>query len=277
MKSALLFLLCCALPAGLRADVSPSPPAKLIALDGPLAAGVPQCVHRFAEESTSVAATFLAEPGRAAKIVADVFLDGGELGAPLSKAVPFQANEKPSHTALLEGVFKLPLPDSEKPVLLRVRIRTTADGESAALAQFRLRVTPKSALKQALTRMTDPARSGPELRITVFGALAGLRELLREWKIPFDDEGADAPARIAAHTLAIGEAQDLTRLPAMGDKATLLLLHHDPAVEPGLTQKITPESIIAELNTLRADDWRASPFFHQQLIAKINQHLTRHE
>ncbi len=279
MKAALLLAIFSYLQIGTLADVAPTqPPARLIALDGPPASGIPQYVHRFSEDTASVPATFLVDAGHAPQIVADVFLDGDELGAPLSKSVPFQPDAKPSHPALLEGAFNLPLPDSEKPVLLRVRIRITANAETAAaLAQFRLRVTPKLALKQALARMTDPARSGPELRVTVFGTLTGLRELLKEWKIPFDDEGMEMPVRLAAHTLAIGEAQDLTHLPEMGANGTLLLVHDDPAAEPGLTQKITPENTVAKFNTSRHEDWRASPFLHQQLIANITHHLTRHE
>ena len=277
MKAALLFTLFLAILTEPHAEAAPASAAKLIALDGPLAAGVPQCIHRFAEETATVTATFLVDAGSAPQMVADLFLDGDELAAPLSKGVPFQAAVKPSHPALLEGTFKLPLPEVEKPVLLRVRVRTTADGTAAASAQFRLRVTPKPALKQALARTTDSARNGPELRITVFGALAGLRELLKEWKIPFDDEGMETPARLSAHTLAIGEAQDLTRLPQLGANATLLIIHDDPTAEPGLTQKTTPESTVARLNTPRHDDWRSSPFLHQQLTSTIEHHLHRHE
>lgn len=273
MKAALLFTLCLALLAGAHAEAPSAPAAKLIALDGPLAAGVPQCIHRFAEATATVAATFLVDAGRAPQMAADVFLDGDELGAPLSKDIPCQPDAKPSHPALLEGTFKFPLPEVEKPVLLRVRIRAGAD----ACAQFRMRVTPKPALRQALARMTDSARSGPELRITVFGALTGLRELLKEWKIPFDDEGMEIPARLGAHSLAIGEAQDLTRMPQLGANATLLIIHDDPAADPGLVQKNTPEGTVATLNTPRHGDWRSSPFLHQQLTSTIENHLARHD
>jgi hypothetical protein len=280
VKSTLLLIVFfCVRLIGAPADVAPAQsPAKLIALDGPLATGVPQYIHRFREESALIPATFLLDVGHAPQIVADVFLDGDELGAPLSKAVPFQPAAKPSHPALLEGTFKFQLPESEKPILLRVRIRIAANTETAAaLAQFRLRVTPKLALKQTLARMTDPARSGPELRVTVFGTLTGLRDLLKEWKIPFDDEGMEMPVRLAAHTLAVGEAQDLTHLPQMGAKATLLLIHDDPAAYPGLTEKTTPEGTLIKLNTPRHEDWRQSPFLHEQLITNITQHLLHHD
>lgn len=274
MKAALLL----AFFSALQICEPAQPAARLLALDGPLDSGVPPCVHRFAEESATIAATFLTEAGHSPQVVADVFLDGDELGAQLSKAVPFQPVANPTHPALLEGTFKLPLPDAEKPLLLRVRIRTAADAEPVvALAQFRLRVTPKPALRQALARMTDSARSGPELRLTVFGPLAGLRELLKEWKIPFDDEGTEMPVRLAAHSLAIGEAQDLPHLPQLDAKATLLLMHDDPAAAPGLTQKITPEGTVAQLNSSRHDDWRSSPFLHQQLTSTIEHHLARHD
>ena len=279
MKSAVLLLaLCAGIVAAPADDPSAPPPAKLIALNGPLAAGAPQFIRCFQGESASITATFLSDAGKTPQIVADVFLDGDELGAPLSKAVPFQPAAKSSHPALIEGSFNLPLPDAEKPVLLRVRLRTAAgDGAAAGLGEFRLRVTPKTELKQALARMTDPARSGPELRFAVFGPLNGLRELLKEWKIPFDDEGMEMPVRIGADTLAVGEAQDITHLPQLGAKTTLLLIHDDPAAEPALTEKITPDGILTKLNTPRHEAWRHSPFLHQQLISNITQHLLHHE
>ncbi|MEO6788818.1 MAG: hypothetical protein ABI318_22075 [Chthoniobacteraceae bacterium] len=279
MKPAVLLLaLCAGLIAAPDDAPSVSPPAKLIALNGPLTAGVPQFIHCFQGESASVTTTFLLDAGPAPQIVADVFLDGDELGAPLSKAVPFQPAAKSSHPALLGGTFALPLPDAAKAILLRVRLRTAADhGAAAALGEFRLRVTPKTDLKQALTRMTDPKRSGPELRLAVFGPLQGLRELLKEWKTPFDDDGMEMPVRLGADTLAVGEVQDLTHLPQLGSKATLLLIHDDPAAETGLTERTTLDGTLTKLNTPRHEDWRQSPFLHQQLISNITQHLLHHE
>ena len=278
MKIALLLLCCTGLVAS-SADAPPAQPtARLIALNGPLGAGVPQFIHCFHGKSASVTATFLVNAGQPPQIVADVFLDGDELGAPLAKAVPFQPAAKPSHPALLEGTFDLPLPDTEKPVFLRVLLRPAADDAGAATrTAFRLRLTPKLALRQALARMTDTARSGPELRLAVFGPLLGLRELLKEWKIPFDDEGMEMPARLGADTLAVGEAQDLTHLLQLGAKATLLLIHDDPAAEPGLAEKITPDATFTKLNTPRHEDWRQSPFLHEQLISNITQHLLHHD
>ena len=277
MKSALLLLLCTVLAAA-AADAPPAPPAaRLIALNGPLGEGAPKFVHCFHGKSASVTATFLVNAGQTPQIVADVFLDGDELGAPLAKAVPFQPAAKPSHPALLEGTFDLPLPDAEKSVLLRVLVRPTVDDAGAVRTVFRLRVIAKTELKQALARMTDTARSSPELRLAVFGPLNGLRELLREWKIPFDDEGMEMPVRIGAHILAVGEAQDLAHLPPLGAKATLLLIHDDPTAEAGLSEKITPDGILSKLNTPRHEDWRQSAFLHQQLISNITQHLLHHE
>ena len=277
-QALLLAVLCAGLIAA-PTDVPSAPaPAKLIALNAPVGAGVPQLIDCFRGESAIVTATFLVNVGQTPQIIADVFLDGDELGAPLTKAAPFQPIQTSSHPALLEGTFNLPLPDTEKLLLLRVRVRLAAnDGATAALGQFRLRVTPKTELKQALSRMTDPARSGPELRLAVFGTLKGLRELLQEWKIPFDDEGMEMPVRLAAHILAVGEAQDLVNLPHLGANATLLLMHDNPAAEAGLTEKTTPNETLARLNTPRHQDWRQSPFLHQQLISKISQHLLHHD
>lgn len=277
--SLLLAVLCACLIAA-PADVSSArAPAKLIALNGPVGSGVPQFIHCFGGESAPVMATFLVSAAQVPQVVADVFLDGDELGAPLAKAVPLQPAATSSHPALLEGTFNLPLPDTEKPILLRVRVRLTANdpAATAAIGQFRLHVTRKTELKHGLSRMTDPARSGAELRLAVFGALKGLRELLQEWKIPFDDEGMEMPVRLGAHVLAVGEARDLMHLPQMGANATLLLIHDDPAAEAGLTEKTTPNGTLAQLNTPRHEDWRQSPFLHQQLISKISQHLLHHD
>lgn len=273
LNSLLLAALCSSLAA---AD---APSAKLIALNAPVGTGIPPLIHCFQAESALIPTTFLINAEQVPQVVADVFFDGDELGALLSKSIPFQPAAASSHPALLEGTFNLPLPDTDKPILLRVRLRLAANDGTAhvALGQFRIRVTPKNDLKQALARMTNPTRRGPELRLSLFGPLKGLRELLKEWKIPFDDDGLEMPVRIAAHTLAVGEAQDLMHLPQQSANAPLLLIHDDPALEAGITEKATLNSTLALVNTPRHDDWRQSPFFHQQLIAQIKLHLQHHE
>ncbi len=267
-------------------DIAPAgdiPPAqlgpKLVALNGPIGNGLPPVIHCFRGDTFIVPATFLVNAGQAPQVVADVFLDGGELGAPLTKAAPFQPAAASSHPSLLEGAFSVPLPDSDKPITLLVRLRLAANEgvAPAAVGQFCIRVTPKNEIKQALALMSDSARNGPELHLSLFGPLKGLRELLKEWKIPFDDEGMEMPVRIAAHTLAVGEAQDLLHLPQQSTNSTLLLIHDDPTLEAGINEKTAANSTLALLNTPRHEDWRQSPFLHQQLINQIKQHLQHHE
>jgi hypothetical protein len=216
---------------------------------------------------------------QAPQVVADVFLDGDELAAPLIKAAPFEPAATSSHPALLEGTFNLALPETEKPLLFLVRVRLAANGSgpTAALGQFRLRVNRSADLRQALVQMTDRARSGSEPRLALFGMMKGLRELLREWKIPFDDEGMEMPVRLGARVFAVGEARDITHLPQFGANATLLLIHDDPTLEAGLIEKTTSDGTLARLNTPRHEDWRQSPFLHQHLISKISQHLLHHD
>lgn len=257
------------------ADVAHKTAALLLAVDGVPGDGVPYVIERFQGKAAHISAAFLITEGEAPHIVADVYLDGDKLGVLLTKDLRMETTQAASPPALLNVMFSVPLPETAKPLQLRMVFRLQF--AEALLGEVRLRVTPKGALKEALARLTDATRRDPVDRIVVSGPLKGLRELLREWKVPFDDEGMEMPVKLDAHTIAVSEALDVSHLPQLAEHSRMLILCADPLLEMDFKEVTADGHVLAIIRKPRKDDWHESPLLHRLLINQINQHLQSHE
>ncbi|MEO6053153.1 MAG: hypothetical protein ABIP97_04000, partial [Chthoniobacterales bacterium] len=125
----------------------------------------------FREEKSLISATFLVKPGEKPDLVANLYLDGGDLGAPLAKDIPLQINAKSTNPALLEGNFNFTFPPVKKPTLFRILVTEKGQtGKSAACASFAVRLYPKDWFAITVRKITE--HSAPE--IVIFGKLPGL-------------------------------------------------------------------------------------------------------
>ena len=262
MKSLLL----CGLlaPAALAAQ----PPLPVAADTGKVALSV-EC---FAGPVLKIPAAFIADPKAPQTWFADAYLDGGKLGAPLAKAIPFTRGPAASSPYLANGWFLVSLPDAAppKPIVLRLILSAgSADSERQAIGSVVVRITPRDFLRQALAaRLGDSDRP---LGILVFGPAPGPRDLLTAWRIPFQDAGPNPPGTAPAATLLLGETADLTRLPAPTPGASIFVLTSDPRQEADTEIRDLGGALVTLVRPA-ATDWNTDPRLHRLLAAHLSQH-----
>ena len=234
-----------------------------MALDGELGHGVPEVIERLLGAEAVVKAAFLQDKDWAGELSADVYLDGGSIGAPLAKGLRFVPTAAPTHPALLEGSFTIPPPDTSKPVAQIIVLHASKNGGNRSrVAAFRLQWAATTAAQAALKAL-------PKLQ--VFGSVPGLREQLRLWHIPFDDLGAEMPLRIDPQTSAVGDAAaDGSQPPALSERSTLLLLRVQSASMTEVLRKDTDGQRLTLVTLPHAADWRRTPLLYRILT----QHLT---
>jgi hypothetical protein len=243
---------------------------RLIALDGSAGESLPTVVERFYAPAVSVPASFLISDASAAAPLADIYLDGDKLGAPLTSGLTFKGEPSKENAALHEGSFSIPLPEISKPVLFRVVFRQA--GSSDVIGNVLLHATPPELLKKSIETMTKRGMpNSPSL--VVFGALPGLRELLTEWKVPFEDLGNNPPISLREGSVTIGRLENLAHLPAPSSKTSLFVICADPAQEANRIEKRFDSASLSLLKTPTPEDWRQSPLLQRLLVTQLQNHL----
>jgi hypothetical protein len=247
----------------LSSGIAAQEPLRIVALDGDIGHGVPEVIERMLGADAMVKAAFLRGEDWAGELSADMYLDGGSIGAPLTKDLQFVPVATPTHPALLEGSFTIPPPDTSKPVAQIIVINASKNGGNRSrVAAFRLQWASTTAAQAALKAL-------PKLQ--VFGSVPGLREQLRLWHIPFDDLGAEMPLSIDPQTSALGDAAaDGSQTPALSERSSLLLLRTQPASMTGVLCKDADGRRLTLVTLPHTADWRRSPLLYRILI----QHLT---
>jgi hypothetical protein len=242
----------------------------LVALDGGIGAGVPEAVERFQSSEVEIPAIFLRSTLQQDPPVADVFLDGDALGVPLSASLPFQTSAS-AHPWLIEGKFRLALPENAKPYRLRVRFRE-ARLPGRVIGWVTVRVFPPEDLKDVLSRWLR--QEGNE-EVALFGESKGLRELFSGWGIPYTDFGPEFPSA-SNHRLMIGSTASLEKLPSQG-RNPLFLLSTDPEPEGARwVQTLNhPNRLLVRIPG--NPDWRSSPLLHRLLCSELALITQRHD
>lgn len=255
------------------------PLPKLHLLDGAACTTVPMVMERFQTPSVTVPMTFLVKEGETVRPVLDLYLDADTLGVPLQRDVPFEGKIHPTYPSLLEGAFHISLRPGDRPVMYRIMIRTAAreNQTSEILGSVRLRMLPRDQLKTALTRCTDSAHQGKGPSLVVFGKAEGLRELLKDWHIPFEDLGDDPPAVLEANTITIGTLDDLRKLPRGHPTAALLVLTADSTLDLESKELRTDQARLTILRRHPGDNWRDTPRFHRLLLKQLEPYFQSHE
>lgn len=269
-RAALALLLSC------YAALAAEPEIALVALDGPVASGVPHFIERFTETPTAVSCAFLVGEKTTPEIVAEVFLDGGVLAAPLLKALPFVPKQDTAKSkSILEGSLSLPLTELKKSVRLLVvlKARVTPTDPWERCGTFGIHLVPKDGLRKALAAATAKTDSSSS-RLRVFGAVPGLREMLRVWKVPFRDLGAAVPTSADAGDILIGDLSSNSPSfagPPSFDHASLFLHLDDVNAAPGLLQASEGDTQRTIFNSPIHADWRESAALHSRLTAHLQK------
>jgi hypothetical protein len=209
-----------------------------------------------------------------ARIVADLYLSGGKLGEPIAKAISFQPLPDANFTELRSGIFSLQLPVVQKPLRMLLIIRNGEPGsvEGHVIASIPLMVCPDTFLNQIGRRITDETATGHTLTLSLFGEMKGLRELLRQKQIPFEDLGRDFPSKLAAGTVAVGELPKDQPLPplSMESGSSLMVFHEDPAAPECSTLTSQDRRVQMVIHHTTPVRWAADPKA-QKLLSDIIQ------
>lgn len=248
-----------------HAALAAQPPLPVAADTGKVALSV-EC---FAGPVLQIPVAFIADPQAPQAWFADAYLDGGKLGVPLAKAIPFTRGPAGSSPYLANGWFLVSLPVAvpAKPIVLRLILTAGPTGaERQAVGSVVVRVTPRDFLRQALAaRLGDPERP---LGILVFGPAPGPRDLLTAWRIPYQDAGPNPPGTAPAAMLLLGETADLARLPAPTPGASLFVLTSDPRQEADTEIRDLGGALVTLVRPAAAD-WNTDPRLHRLLAAHL--------
>ena len=264
------------------ATAAQAQPVSLVALDGPAGTGIPALVERFDGDPAGLAATFFIASGPAPKIFGHLTLVGGELAASLPADIPFgPAGSKPG-PALASGVFSLPEEKITKPVNLELELwLQPVDGPRVAIAKVPLRLLPPDYFKHDIAGLFSPPPDGtaPRGRLAVFGDADGLRQLLDQWQVVYQDFHYTIPVAIPVGVIAIGvsaQPPDPLAMPVMEAGASLLWFRPDAEKPPGVYQKLGPDSLTSLTNFVPPTAWDRSPFFQRLLLQHLEQTLSTH-
>lgn len=176
----------------------------LVALDGFVGAGISHEIERFGGSPAAVQAVFVKSPGQDPVIEAALYLDGGDLLAPINTPTPFvpQSGYDPR---LYSGVFHIPLPEVKKPtVFLIVLSAKTDEGKSIPCGDFRITAFPQDFFAQSLK--SQPAF--PEVAIS--GKFPGLRELLEKNHLRYREINLKTPDSLPAGSVIVADLSNET-------------------------------------------------------------------
>jgi hypothetical protein len=228
----LLFMLCCALSV-VRAWSGAPKEVLLIRVGGAAQDRIPWLLGGGTRD---LPLTFL-KPDRGISLVADLYLSGGALGAPLAQGIPFEEAPSGKIPSLGEGRFSLKLPAVQKPVRMLLSVREGATDSSREVTSIPFVVVPDTCWSRMAQRLAEKQSSGHTLSLAIFGEVHGLRELLRGKQVPFEDLGREFPARLAAGTVAVGDLPREQPVPsaAMEPGSSLLVFQEDEAAPQDIT------------------------------------------
>lgn len=229
-------------------------------------------VERFSAPEISIPVGFLSAPGSLQNVTADAHLDGGDLLAPLARNLPFHPAEPGKIPYLITGNFVISMADISKPAFMRMTICTPAEPntEKRVIGTVIVRTTPPGDLEALLmSRIEDRAHP---LKLIVFGKASGLREMLKNWHVPFNDTGSEPPSSAQPDSLVIGETSDLSHLPNLLNGSSIFAQTTDSGLDT--------ESVIRESGTTRStiirytenSDWRNDPKLHRLLSSHLQTH-----
>ncbi len=204
---------------------------RLIALDGGLGDGVPGMVERVLGEDAVIPIVLLRADAEDKPVLnAAVMLSGGSLAAPMGIDVAFQPAKVATHPALLEGSLTLPSPDTTQSLTQIVTLYgASEDLAKPKVASFALHWVSATECRTALLMAVAEDDRGRSRELKICGALPGLREQLRAWKVPFEDLHKDLPRAVDSDTIFIAsDISEDARLPEIKDRASVLLFYSRP-------------------------------------------------
>lgn len=245
---------------------------KLLAVDGPLGRDAKVPLEKFIEPKMVIPMTFLAPAGKRPDLRANVYLDGGELGALLLENLPFHLTDRPGHPALLEGDFAFSLPEDVKGGRIRLVVRSGQPGSPVDPGEVRVQLVDREKVRKSLQAHDRARRS-----FAVFGRVLGLREMLKKWRIPFEDLGPDLPERVSRGVLAVGDVEGAFRMPEIHEKAALILVRDSPDEPEGIKEIKSENRMTILANRRQAGEWRQEPALQKLLVQVIEHQLSDHE
>lgn len=252
---------------------------QLLALDGELGDGVPGLVERILGEEAVIPIIILRKPESMVnpqdaddKIVlkATVMLSGGAIAAPLGDNFVFRADDGAApHPALIRVSLTLPSPDTTKSITQIVTLYDARQDPKSKVASFTLRWVSAAECQAALKAAIAENARARSRELQICGALPGLREQLRLWKVPFEDLRDELPARLNSNIILVAsEISEDDRIPKMEEGGSLLFFHQRPARGLEVLRK-HDRICLTEVWQQDQPDWRHSAL----LLRLLTEHL----
>jgi hypothetical protein len=262
---------------GLLAPTLAAPGAgqvQILSVDGTPGRDARVPLERFIEPRMVIPMTLLTLPGERPSLKGDLYLDGGELGALLLENLDFHVAAAAGHPALAVGEFAFAIPEAVKEGRLRLVVRSGLPDSRVPAGEVRVQLVDREKVKQNLVAHGRALRT-----LAVFGRSPGLREMLKEWRVPFEDLGPAVPDRIQSGALAVGDvdAEGQVRIPDLQEKAALLLVQNSPEELEGIKEIKSDDKLMILANRRQAGEWRHQPLLHKLLIQIIQHQLSDHE
>lgn len=249
----------------------------LLALAAPLAALAGGGLHLVGvEEQTRAEPSAPLVSGRAATL--EILIPPGEDLAKLRPRLRQLAGaisaELPAEMTILPSAA---IPDNR---VARVRLVPPAVGRVTRLGLWlgefgpvALTVFPAADKREDIAPLAE-ALDASRLRLAVCGRSAELRDYLRSQSLEFDDLGPDAPDRLPADTVLLGEllAEDWERLSGPRETGRLIAFVDEPALLPGVYSQPDASArrrfakVTLPLAPLLATDPRARETLHRLLL-----------
>lgn len=177
----------------------------LIALDGLVGSGIHREIERFGGTPAAVQAVFVKSPGEEPVIEAAVFLDGGDLLAPINTPTVFAPQPGPD-PRLSCGLFHIPIPEVTSPTVFHIFLSARTEGSKPSpCGDFRITAFPRHLFAQSLKSQS----TFPEVAIA--GKFPGLRELLKNNNLAFRDIDLKSPDSLPPGTVVVADLSNETR------------------------------------------------------------------
>lgn len=177
----------------------------LIALDGIVGSGINREIERFGGSPAAVEAVFVKSPGEDPVIEAAVFLDGGDLLAPINTPTVFVPQASPD-PRLSSGYFHIPIPEVKSPTVFHIFLSVRTEGSKRIpCGDFRITAFPRHLFAQSLKSQSTV----PEVAIA--GKFPGLRELLTKNNLAFRDIDLNSPDSLPPETVVVADLSNETR------------------------------------------------------------------